>query len=195
MVEYEIIPVRSSQTMMDHAYYEDCQMMIDDAGAECSVAEAHGIMTAMLCVDQWVPFAQWQDEMTITALFAADLNGPALGCMTTLFDTTRAQFAEDEFEFSLCLPDDEIPLGPRAQALSEWCQGFLHGLDHAGGKKFWPGQCDEIIRDLIAISEVDSATDEDDDEDSLMELIEYVRVGVALIRIELQQLCDAQRIH
>jgi uncharacterized protein len=180
--------------MTDHASYENCQLMIDDAGAECSVAEAHGIMTGMLCVDQWLAFEQWQNEMKITELFADDLEGPALGCMTNLFDNTRANFADGDFEFSPCLPDDEIPLGQRAQALSEWCQGFLHGLGRADVSKSWPGQCNEVIRDLIAISEVDSEAAEDD-EDSLMELVEYVRVGVELIRIELQQIYDAQKIH
>ncbi|MGH8499321.1 MAG: UPF0149 family protein, partial [Methylococcales bacterium] len=74
---------------------------------------------------------------------------------------------------------------------------FLYGLGRAGVKISWPDPCKEIICDFIAISDVDPDSDEEDDndEDSLMELIEYIRVGVELIRIELQSLDNPRKVH
>jgi uncharacterized protein len=175
--------------------YEDYQQIIDEDGAEFSVAEAHGLMTGMLCVDQSASFDQWENEMRSTGILADYFNREALDCMTALFEGTRNKFADGGFEFSPCLPDDDYTIAERARALSEWCQGFLQGLGHANVKRFGPGQCTEVISDLIAISDVDPNSNDEDDEDSLMELIEYVRVGVELIRIELQAMYDPRKVH
>lgn len=170
--------------------------MIHDAGAKFSLAEAHGIMTGMLCVDQSIGFEQWQHEIQLSALCDQNFAELVANCLARLFDETRDSFTDTGFEFEPCLPDDEIPCKDRTLALSEWCQGFLHGLGHANVKNQWPGQCKEIIGDFIAISDVDlEEEEEDDDEESLVELIEYVRVGVELIRIELLPMAIPKTLH
>ncbi|MGH8557314.1 MAG: UPF0149 family protein [Methylococcales bacterium] len=183
--------------MIGDLFYQDYQQNFDDEGAEFLVAEAHGIMTGMLCVDQSLSFQAWENELRSARIFADDFYGRALECMIALFNDTRDKFEEGGFEFSPCLPDDEYPISKRTQALSEWCGGFLYGLGRAGVKISWPDPCKEIICDFIAISDVDPDSDEEDDndEDSLMELIEYIRVGVELIRIELQSLDNPRKVH
>ena len=181
--------------MIGNLFYGDYQQLIADDGAEISVAEAHGIMTGILCVDQTANFEQFQRELRESGIDGRGLNGRALDCMSTLFDDIRQKFDEGGFEFEPCLPDDDYAFEERTRALSDWCQGFLLGLGHADVKISWPGQCKEIIGDLIAISDVDPDSEEEDEEESLMELTEYVRVGVELIRVELQALHDPRKVH
>lgn len=181
--------------MIDNLLYEHCQKFLDDYDAEVSIAEAHGIMTGLLCIDESISFDQWQSEMQRTQMLNQCFEGEALECMVSLFDGIHATFTGGNYEFSPFLPDDEFQLFERAQALSEWCQGFLQGLGHADIKMSWPGNCREIIDDLIAISQLDPDSNEDDDEASFMELTEYVRVGVELIRVDLQAMYDQKKMH
>lgn len=181
--------------MSGNIAYEDYQQMIDNDGGGISVAEVHGLMTGMLCMDPSASFGKWRSEMKTLGILAGQGKPEALECLIPLFDGTRDRFAADEFEFTPCLPDDEYPIDERVGALGEWCQGFLIGLGEAKANLSWPGQCHEIITDLIAISNVDPDSNRDDDENSLMELIEYVRVGVELIRMELRAAPDLRKIH
>ncbi|MGR9107320.1 MAG: UPF0149 family protein [Gammaproteobacteria bacterium] len=181
--------------MVGNFFYAECQQGFDNEGSGFSLAEAHGIMTAMLCVDESIQFEQWQSEMTGSGMPADAFDGRFLESLMDLFENTRATFVDDGFEFSPCLPEAEVPVGERARALGEWCQGFLHGLGHADIRASWPGQCREIIADLIAITRVDPDSDGEDDEESLMELTEYVRVAVELIRIDLKALYDPEKIN
>lgn len=181
--------------MIDNLRYEDYQQMIGGGGAEFSVAEGHGIMTGMLCIDESISFDRWQNEIQRSQILNRRFDGQALKYMVSLFDRTGEMFAAGGFEFSPCLPDDESQVAERADALSKWCQGFLYGLGHANVKMSWPGECNEIINDLIAISRLDPDSDDGDDEISLVELIEYVRVAVELIRADLQVMYDQQKMH
>jgi uncharacterized protein YgfB (UPF0149 family) len=165
--------------------YDDYQLIIENSGTECSIAEAHGVMTGMLCVDQSVSFFGWQNELNSSRILTGEFDVQGVEHLVALFDSTRDLMAAGGFGFSPCLPDDDVDISDRVRVLSEWCQGFLHGLGSADVEMSWPGECKEIIKDFIAISQVDSDSDSEDDEASLMELVEYVRVGVELIRTEL----------
>ena len=96
-------------------------------------------------------------------------------------------------EFYLLLPEDNAPLVTRAEALGEWCQGFLYGLAAGGLKEDTklPENSQEIMRDMLEISRASADEDaemDEADEIALMELVEYVRTGVLLINEELQPL-------
>ena len=77
----------------------------------------------------------------------------------------------------------------RADALSLWCQGFLYGL--GSGTTSDPGQVSleagEIIRDLTEITHVGVEADEETEENeaAFAEVVEFVRVGVQLLFVEL----------
>ena len=93
----------------------------------------------------------------------------------------------DEFEFQLCLPDDDTyALTERAESLSAWCQGFLHGF--AAVQNALSDEARELLRDLTEISQLDAASLEGSDaghdaqeenESNYTELTEFVRLAVA----------------
>lgn len=75
------------------------------------------------------------------------LPAPARGSALDLLRQATAERLEDgEFAFQLVLDDDDAPLRQRAQALFDWCRGFLGGFGLAAGanrhcRKRGPRRC------------------------------------------------------
>jgi uncharacterized protein YgfB (UPF0149 family) len=94
---------------------------------------------------------------------------------------------DSDLTFQPLLPDDETPLPERAESLVEWVRGFLGGFGLAGADAHagLTEDAREVLRDMgtIAASEFDFG-DDAEDEDALIEVIEFVRVGALLLHAE-----------
>jgi hypothetical protein len=106
-----------------------------------------------------------------------------------LASQTRGELADPELGFEPLLPADDRPLSERAEALVEWCRGFLggFGLAGAGAHAQLSDEAQEILRDFTTIA--GSAFDfgeENEDEDALIEVHEFVRMGAMLLFTECQ---------
>jgi hypothetical protein len=99
----------------------------------------------------------------------------------------EAELADPELGFEPVLPADDRPLSERAEAMVEWCRGFLGGFGLAGTDAHakLSEEAQEVLRDLgtIAASSFDFGN-EDEDEDALIEVQEFVRVGAMLLHAE-----------
>ncbi|MCK5728614.1 MAG: UPF0149 family protein [Methylococcales bacterium] len=152
--------------------------------ADSSVAEAHGIATAMLCTNNKGESFEWLntifDENT-------QINAEDRGLLVNLFEQTRSLLDPDDsmFEFDLFLPD-ENDLPSQIDALIMWCQGFLWGMGCAQKQADWQDQTKEILRDMIEFTKLESAVENEDDdaENAFMEIHEYLRSAVLIIRDE-----------
>ena len=156
-----------------------------------SAAEAHGMLVGMLCMNRGVDFEQWLSEA-----FADGRDGLGdadLATLRELYDETRRLLDAVDFSFRLLLPDDDAPLSERASALSGWCQGFLFGIGSAGAGRDWSADCAEVLRDLTDISQLDANAAGEEDEAAFAEVSEFVRVGVQIVRGELQESTLANR--
>lgn len=169
---------------MNHAlYYQAVEAVVRQGFEVVSAAEAHGLLAGLLCMDAGIDSGLW-----LQRLFAPDTPPPpaqALTLLAEVFDTTRRQLDDRDFSFDLLLPDDDSPLTERADALGEWCQGFLVGIGYGGHNADWPGECTEILHDFVEISRLDPEVSGEADENAYAELVEYVRVGVQAIHSEL----------
>ncbi len=161
-----------------------------------SPAELHGQLCGLLCSRPNFQFSQWLD-MSLPELIEAKGKGDALVgeaeiLLQQLFMDTEADIQDQELSFQLFLLDDAENLVHRLDELAEWCSGFLLGLAMGGIKEYkgLPGDIPELMDDLVDISRAGhyELQDEDEDEHAYMELIEYVRMGVMLIRMELHHL-------
>jgi uncharacterized protein len=100
---------------------------------------------------------------------------------------SEAELADPELGFEPLLPADDRPLPERADALVDWCRGFLGGFGLGGpdahAKVSEEGE--EVLRDLgaIASSSLDFG-DETEDEDALIEVHEFVRMAAMLLFTE-----------
>jgi uncharacterized protein YgfB (UPF0149 family) len=85
------------------------------------------------------------------------------------------------------LPADDRPLTERAEAMVDWCRGFLggFGLAGTGAHAQLSDEAQEVLRDFgtIAASSFDFGN-EDEDEDALIEVQEFVRIGAMLLHTE-----------
>ena len=97
---------------------------------------------------------------------------------------SAAQLEDRSFEFELLLPDAATPLAERSDALFDWCRGFLGRLRPGRGRQrrrcpkratrrwaTWPSWPAAQRR----------TSGDEDDEDALVEIEEFVRVAVLLL--------------
>jgi len=113
------------------------------------------------------------------------------------------QLSAHDFSLSLLLPDDDEPLQDRVNALALWCQGFLTGLslvhrtvyenDKRG--KHIAKSIQEVSLDFARIGDLQShylESDElihiDEDEVAYTELVEYTRMAILTLFMELSPL-------
>lgn len=99
----------------------------------------------------------------------------------------ETELADPEMGFEPLLPADDRPLTERADAMVDWCRGFLGGFGLAGTSAHaqLSDEAQEVLRDLgtIAASSFDF-DNEDEDEDALIEVQEFVRIGALLLHAE-----------
>ena len=158
------------------------------AGLRCSVgaSDLHGSLTGFLCGGGVATSSTWLQRLALQA--ETDGLG-AEPLLQRLFQECRAQLGDAQLGFEPLLPDAEQPLALRAEAMVEWCRGFLGGLGLAGvdASRGLSADAAEILHDLgtIAASQFDY-DDAEEDESSLTEIVEFLRVAVLLLHAELQ---------
>ncbi len=134
--------------------------------------ETHAVLCALLCANpaqaaqlwmQWLSSEQPHTE----AEFMREIQ--------PLIEQTKNALSDDQYTFALLLPEDEAQ---QAVALAEWCQGFLLGIGLSMVKL--DQQAFAFLNDMSEISQLDDQEEIDhpDTMAALVELIEYVRMGV-----------------
>ena len=92
------------------------------------------------------------------------------------------------FGLELFLPDEDVALPERLEALGLWCQGFLAGFSVAPKGEALSDDVNEALKDLSAISQIDRDVEQDEEmETAYMEVAEHVRISAQLIYAELGQ--------
>jgi yecA family protein len=147
-----------------------------------SAAEAHGLATGMLCVN-----GQTQSGAWIKQLFdeGDDVSAEQARQLAHLFEETRASLESGDYGFEPFLPADDVPLREQIAALADWCQGFLFGVGALYQNNEQSGQTREILRDIAEFTRLDPDAEGEEDEVAFMEVTEYLRTAVLLLRAEL----------
>lgn len=165
-----------------------------------AIAEAHGCLCGAVCVVNEYPLARWLDELLDDIGPSSDPEeiAAAKALLETLHAETVRAMREDQMDFSPLLPDDDVPLAKRAEALAQWCQGFLFGFGSMSGERRpqLPGEVEEVLRDLTQIARASAGDTEptEDDEADYTEIVEYVRVSVQVVHDELAEHRAARRL-
>jgi len=176
--------------MISRPDYNSLTDALAKAEAELVASESHGALCGMLCAAGKPELNMWLDQ--IFEEFDVD-NMPikeASQLLVGLYNDTQTQLNDSDANFQLFIPEDTESLAQRTEALASWCQGFTFGLAEGGLKKDQklPEDTAELIRDMVEIARAghDLGDDSEEDEDSFMQVYEYVRMGVLLINEELQ---------
>ena len=169
--------------------YEHWSDFLYQLGAVCGPAELQGALVGQLCGGQRLSPEQWQAfALAFMDLPSAELATEKLAAIAALYSLVLAALSDGEYRFQLLLPDDALPLLPRAEALSTWCQGFLHGLGSAGGGVLEGLSADsrEALDDIAQIAELQlDESESEENEVYFAELVEYIRVATLAMFAEL----------
>jgi uncharacterized protein YgfB (UPF0149 family) len=169
------------------ATYEEFERVLREARALPEPAEAHGTLAGALCSSRDYGLIEWLRE--ILPEDSPDTEALRNSVLQKVYDSMVRTLVGNDADFAPLLPDDAAPLIERADALSLWCQGFLYGL--GSGAASDPGgvstEAGEIIRDFTDITHVgvDAGDDVEENETAFAEVLEFVRVGVQLLFVEL----------
>ncbi len=176
-----------------------------------SVPEIHGVVCGL---------AIWQED-SFHLQELVDLVG--VDALTDEFNVEAFVSASvevlvaDDMSFTPLLPEDDVEFDLRLEGIAEWCAGFLAGLGAAGTARglssldAMPDEVQEIVGDLSAITDIDieafarpdpadsqdcgsaAQVDIESAEADLMQIQEFVKVGVLLILSQITQLPDEPR--
>lgn len=160
--------------------------LLQRAGFDQDASEYHGALCGALCVNvpSEVDPLQLLERISSEAA-PVEVRGP----LTSLRDATARDLADVDSGIRLLLPEDEQPLTQRARALGQWCEGFLLGLASRAGlnlRKASP-EVREVVEDLTQFTraEFHDGDNAEIEEEAYAELVEYVRVGLQLVFVEM----------
>ena len=150
-----------------------------------SASDLHGSLTGYLCGGGAAGAQGWLAALELHDAATTDLSHAAL---LRLHAECAAWLDDPELRFEPLLPTEDHALDVRADALVEWCRGFLGGLGLTGAasRGGLSPDAEEILRDLGAIAGASfEYADTEEDENALAEVVEFIRVGVLLLHAEL----------
>ena len=162
------------------------------------LAECHGVVCGLLCR---LPDASLDVFVgLLDMLKLVDGLGTGLKIsLEELLNASREQLADEDMGLSLWMPNDNETLEERTMALALWCSGFLAGIGSKGDDALdsMSDDANEGLEDLRQISGADvTDTDEsEEDENAYVEIIEYIRVVVLMIREDLRSPDQQDLIH
>lgn len=144
-----------------------------------TASELHGALCGWLA-GGGAPAANWLAPVLVDDTLAAPAAGSPLDQLRT---SSAAQLADRSFTFTLLLPDSDASLAERSGALFDWCRGFLGAFGlAAGARPPLSAEGAEALGDLARLAGAQPQDDgDDDDEDALAEIEEFVRVAVLLL--------------
>ncbi|CAM4066132.1 YecA/YgfB family protein [Vibrio neonatus] len=150
-------------------------------------AEMHGLLIGMLSGGLSNDSEAWQ---SLLFDYTNDGMGWPMACLAIAEQSlklARAELADDNFELSTLLPEDQ-DIQVYAQAMAEWVSHFVSGLgliDAQMNKA--SAQTKEALQDLLEIAklEVDAEDDQEEQAALLEQVLEHVKVCVLTIHTEL----------
>lgn len=169
---------------MQNSPYSAFATLLASSGHPVSPAEVHGLLLGRSCAGAGFDAEAWLADAR-DLLGGGELPDNVRQALIGLQEMVKAELTGEEMAVVLLLPPDEAPLAERAAALGQWCQGFLGGFGLAAGSTALSAEAMEVLQDLAAIAQVQSALDESEDgESDYMEVMEYLRVAPLLLYAE-----------
>ncbi|WP_026878399.1 YecA family protein [Ignatzschineria larvae DSM 13226] len=159
-----------------------------------NLAEAQGILVALLCGTSFDHFQDWMQELHRIQEGDQPLNEEIL---KILYEKTIAEMDSTEFNLRLLIAEEDH-LKERIEGFISWCYGFSYGFGLSS--ELYKGLDEDgrdFIRYVLEFSSLDIenvmndiATEED--RIALEELVEFVRVGALMLYFSLK---DQPKVH
>ncbi len=146
-----------------------------------SPAELHGALCGWLAAGG-MSAKNWLAEVMADPELPAPSADDALA---RLHAASMMQMEDPEFGFQLLLPETQSAR-VRAEALFAWCRAFLGGFGLMVGDKPLSEADEEALADLanLASASMEDGDEGSEDEESLAEIEEYLRMAVLLLHAD-----------
>ena len=132
--------------------------MLSQENIIVDAAEVQGILCGMLAGGMTADDQSWIEALSDVVNQGDGFSGKAKTQIVALFNEICQQYVDPEFALTLCLPDDASPINDRGTALLQWVQ--IARMD-------------------------EEMNDDEESEQALFEVIEYVRITAMLCFTEL----------
>jgi uncharacterized protein len=169
--------------------FPEIAKVLQELNSSVPAAESHGCLCGALCTTLEYPLVRWLEEVVPESDTEDATSDASREPLRLLFNDTLGALRGDQMEFEPLLPDDDVSLTQRANALSQWCQGFLYGFGtgQRRGTEELPTSVNEVHRDFTQIGQASVQLDEDSEaeEEAYSEVVEYIRAAVQLVHDEL----------
>jgi uncharacterized protein YgfB (UPF0149 family) len=174
--------------------YTELARALDTLHLGIGASDLHGSLTGYICAGGSAGADDWPAALELDPDTKTPLHDEAL---RRLYRDCRAQLDDPDLGFEPLLPGHDAPVERRADALVEWCRGFLGGVGLSGSATgFLTADAKEVLADLGRIAASDFAYDDaEEDETALSEVLEFVRVGVLLLHTELTRQPARRSMH
>ncbi|HLV78171.1 MAG TPA: UPF0149 family protein [Marinobacter sp.] len=156
-------------------------------------SELHGILCGQLAAGTRIGEPQWLTmvcEHMGLGEQAMEESSDLVPFMNEAYRKTLARLQSSDMTFQPLLPDDDYAIEQRLEALIAWVRGFLEGMALAAGAALGqaPEEIRELIEDMVAISQLSEDEESDDEsEQQLLEITEYVRLGALAVFTEFNE--------
>ncbi len=169
---------------MDNVYGR-LQNMLKKFSCDVGASEAHGILFGLLTGPN-----PYEEGVWLTCLTSNDdISREGLDVDSVAFLDSLADVAVGDVSGAfMLLPEDNVKLSTRVLEFSNWCQGYLFGLGISGVNRenISTEDCLSFLSDLDQFCRIDDDISEDEEgEKALMELQEFVRIGIMTVFDEL----------
>jgi len=170
---------------LDPVEFDELANLFVELKVFSSPSELHGMLCGQLARPEEIDEHSW---LTGAATFLEQPHfesDEAKTLLLEMFVTTRQQLTASGFELLMLLPDDDVDISDRAESLGRWCLGFVTGIGAARTALTEDGR--ETLDDVEKISQIDEQSLENDEEheQDLMQLVEYVRMAAIMLYSEL----------
>jgi hypothetical protein len=167
------------------------QAVLDSLGSAVGAAEAHGCLCGALCVREGYATPEWIAELTAAGADGR-IDERSRRMLHDFHLATLEALQAPDFGFAPLIPDVEVALDQRVEALAAWSGGFLYGIGAGRADSRIDGLADvgEVLRDFseIARARLDPLETPEAGELAFTELFEYLRAGAQLAFEELAEL-------
>lgn len=161
---------------------ENLKKALDAAEIGQHPVEVHGALVGLICGGVQQDNYAWLKPLADLMNDGQPLESNLQQLIAELYQDTVARLADFEFGFTLLLPEEEVSLSHRVEALALWTQSFLTGIAIIQPElaKASP-DVREVIKDLAEIAQVEfDVGDDDESETAYVELQEFVRMSAIL---------------
>ena len=108
--------------------YNELDLVLKDCGSSRNTGEVHGLLCSHLSIAGIEGVGKWLKQVLEETDPSNAVRAECELMLDALYATTWRQLVERQSEFQLLLPDEWTSPAARAEAVGQWCKGFLKGL-------------------------------------------------------------------